>query len=450
MGGYDAVVCGAGVAGLTVARALGRQGRRVLLVDKQRAFPLVHKGELLQPRSLQIFDALGVLPELRRLEARRAHRLSCRTAAGAEIGALDYEVLPAPYNHCLVHYYNQIRAAFAAGPGDGVEVRLGMRADRLLRDRDGRVAGVRLVGNAGTDDAGDARDDLDARDALDVAAALTIAADGSGSRLRALAGIGVSRHKYGHDLVGFDLAEVTALDSDIAAHLTRDGLRLLFSMPGRRARLYAQLPAGAFRRIGRAGLPSWTRWLLDTVPALAPVADQVADCAAVQVLSAWRFTAPMWVLPGLALVGDAAHGVHPMAGQGMNAAIADGWTLAEQLAGLDKLTAADLDAALRRYDAVRRPELTYISRLSHSLARLFTDTTWPGQVLGRRVLHHNRNNARLQSIITYNMSGLGVRRFTMRDRLIQFGLLFDPRGRHLPPVQSPPAALGTADSIPAD
>jgi 2-polyprenyl-6-methoxyphenol hydroxylase-like FAD-dependent oxidoreductase len=425
MGSYDAVVCGAGVAGLTAARALSRQGRRVLLVDKQRVFPLVHKGELLQPRSLQIFDALGVLTELRRLEARRAHRLSCRTAAGAEIGALDYEVLPAPYNHCLVHYYNQIRAALATAHGDGVEVRLGMRADRLLHDSDGRVTGVRLVGSGGADDA------------HEVDAALTIAADGSGSRLRAVAGIEVSRHKYSHELVGFDLTEVDALGSDIAAHLTRDGLRLVFSMPGRRARLYAQAPAGAFRRIGRAGLPGWTQWLLDSVPALAPVADRVADCADVRVLSAWRFNAPVWVLPGLALVGDAAHCVHPMAGQGMNAAIADGWTLAEQLADLDKLTAPDVDAALRRYDAVRRPALNYISRMSHNLAGLFTDTTWRGQVLGKHMLRHNRNNTRLLFILTYNMSGLGVRRFTMRDRLIQFGLLLDPRGRHLPPAPSP-------------
>jgi hypothetical protein len=39
----------------------------------------------------------------------------------------------------------------------------------------------------------------------------------------------------------------------------------------------------------------------------------------------------------------------------------------------------------------------------------------------------NRNNQRMQHIATYNMSGLGIRRFTWVERLHQLGLLPDPR-----------------------
>lgn len=429
MRSYDVVVCGAGVAGLTVARAFGRQGRRVLLVDKLRVSPPVHRGELLQPRSLEILNALGALNRLKESGALTAQRLVCRTADGAEIGALDYGLLPAPYDHCLVQYYPQIKAVIAAGLDDGVETMLGTRVAGAIQDSRGRTVGVRIVAD-GTE--------------TDVDAALVVACDGSGSHLRSDAGITVERLRYSHELVGYDITGVPDLGSDVTAYLTRDGLRLLFPMPGDRGRLYAQIPAGAYRQIGRAGLPAWTRRLATTVPALAPVADRLPDSLdGAQVATAWRFNAPTWTRPGLALVGDAAHCVHPMAGQGMNAAIADAWALAENFAEVDLGDQAQVDAALERYDAVRRPAVDYVSRLSHNLSTLFTDTTWRGQVLGRHVLRRNRHNARLQFILTYNMSGLGVQRFTARDRLVQFGLLFDPRRRR-PVLQRPAGSPGNA------
>ncbi|GAA1267375.1 FAD-dependent monooxygenase [Sphaerisporangium rubeum] len=402
---YDVIVCGGGIGGLTLARALGRQGRRVLVLEKQRHVPQVHKGELLQPRSLHILGTLGALDGLRAAGALTAERLSCRTEKGEEIGALDYRGLDDPYRYCLVHTYAAIKGTVTAGLD--AEVRYGARADELLRDGSGRVRGVAVVAG---------------REREEVTAALVVACDGSGSRLRTQAGIEVRRTSYGHQLVGYDLAD-PGLGPDIAAHLTRDGLRLLFPMPAGRARLYAQVPAGGVRR---PELAAWTDDMLRRVPALAEVAEPLrASAHDAQVVAAYRYNATRWVTPGFALTGDAAHCVHPMAGQGMNAAIADAWTLAENLTGAGELTQESVDAALGRYDAIRRPAIDYVSRLSHNLAMLFTDTSWRMRVVGRHMLRRNQDNHRLQTIITYNMSGLGVRRFTLRDRFVQFGLLHD-------------------------
>jgi len=61
---YDAVVIGGGPAGSTVATALSRAGRSVLVLERER-FPRFHVGESLLPYSLPIFDRLGVGEKIR-------------------------------------------------------------------------------------------------------------------------------------------------------------------------------------------------------------------------------------------------------------------------------------------------------------------------------------------------------------------------------------------------
>ena len=61
---YDAVVIGGGPAGSTVATALARAGRSVIVFEKEK-FPRFHVGESLLPFTLPIFDKLGLSEKIR-------------------------------------------------------------------------------------------------------------------------------------------------------------------------------------------------------------------------------------------------------------------------------------------------------------------------------------------------------------------------------------------------
>ncbi|HEY1434631.1 MAG TPA: tryptophan 7-halogenase, partial [Thermoanaerobaculia bacterium] len=61
---YDAVVVGGGPGGSTVATALARAGRSVLVLEREK-FPRFHVGESLLPFSLPILDRLGVHDKVR-------------------------------------------------------------------------------------------------------------------------------------------------------------------------------------------------------------------------------------------------------------------------------------------------------------------------------------------------------------------------------------------------
>ena len=61
---YDAAVIGGGPAGSTVATALARAGRSVVLFEKEK-FPRFHVGESLLPYNLPLFDRIGVGDKVR-------------------------------------------------------------------------------------------------------------------------------------------------------------------------------------------------------------------------------------------------------------------------------------------------------------------------------------------------------------------------------------------------
>lgn len=417
MPSYDIIVCGAGTGGLTLAHSVARQGRSVLLVDKAETTAETFKGEVLQPRSLSIFADLGLLDAVRDAGAARIDQLVCARPNGKQICAMDYRQLPAPYNHCLTHTYKGLVDTLIKHLPHNVDLRKGTRATGFLRNSDGRITGVKLARGS---------------EHFEADAHLVVASDGYSSKLRAEAGIQVDMTPYPHQVVAFDLIDVGYLPAQATTLVTRDGIRLVYPMPDGRGRFYAQVPRGHVNRIGKAGLGAWVDGVLRSVPVFAHVADAVrGGINESRVLSARRFIADTWQVPGMALVGDAAHAVHPMAGQGMNAAIADGAALAGELSDLAALDPAGVDTAMRRYEHNGKERMTFVTRFSHNFAELFTGTSAVDWLTARYILRRHGTNPRLSFKVMYNLSGLGVMRFSRLDRLQQLGLP-DPHARDLP------------------
>ncbi|MEU1209451.1 NAD(P)/FAD-dependent oxidoreductase [Nocardia sp. NPDC005825] len=413
---YDIVICGAGPGGLVLAATLGRRGLRVLVCEKQKQPVEQYKGEVLQPRSQQILQELGLLGRLTSAGVVHADELECRDASGTRLVALDYARLSTPFNRVSVHYYHEIQQTLANELPPTVRLEYGSGVQELVRGERGRVIGVR-IGNAGDEP-------------RTVYAALVVGADGQGSRCRTLAGLETGKvSRYEHDLFGFDFPDEGSLPARLTAYVTTDGLRLLYPMPHGRGRLYVQVPIGASRDIRRAGLNEWLVSVSDAVPDLRDVVATLirSDELKAQTLPARRCIAPAWWTPGLVIIGDAAHSVHPMAGQGMNSAIADAAALAETLTETDWGAGTVPDALLAEYERSRRPGLQYISQISHHLSMAFTSTSPTLQAISKRMMLRNEHNIRLQHILTYNMSGLGLRPMTFRDRFYQLGVLSDPR-----------------------
>lgn len=82
---------------------------------------------------------------------------------------------------------------------------------------------------------------------------------------------------------------------------------------------------------------------------------------------------PEIVAPRLALIGDAAHGIHPLSGHGINLGYQDAKALAEQLAATPEWQDIGSERVLRRYQRARREEILLMQYTTDTIRRIFRE-----------------------------------------------------------------------------
>jgi 2-octaprenyl-6-methoxyphenol hydroxylase len=214
-----------------------------------------------------------------------------------------------------------------------------------------------------------------------LSARLVVAADGRGSKIRAAAGIPVTRISYKQSAVVCAIAHDKPHDGVALEHFLPGGpfAQLPMSATADHANLSAIVFTDKTEIVDRLGKLDDARFTQEVAKRLGPQLGGIS-------LIGRRWTYPLsamhaarYTAPRLALVGDAAHGIHPIAGQGLNLGLRD----ALALAGL--IDAADDpggQAMLAAYQAARRPANLLMLAATDTLDRLFS-TNFPPLRLAR-------------------------------------------------------------------
>jgi 2-polyprenyl-6-methoxyphenol hydroxylase-like FAD-dependent oxidoreductase len=361
----DVVIVGAGPAGAALAYLLARRGTAVTLLERHTDFAREFRGEGLMPSGVDAFVQMGLGPALdalpqtrpRVLEFYRGARRLFRIALEPEqIGSFGPRLVSQPA------MLEMLVAEAARFPH--------FRFERGVTARDLLWAGERVVGVrvARRDGEGDDRGDL------------VIGTDGRGSLLRSRAGLDERRTPQSFDIVWckVPLPDFLGDGTTGRAYLGRGHAALVFPAPDGRLQIAWIIAKGSFGDLRRHGVEGWlTEMAAHVSPDLA--AHLLAQRDAIThpfLLDVICDRVERWTVPGLLLLGDAAHPMSPVGAQGINIALRDALVAANHLVPALARNAgpAELDDAATRVQVERLPEVEAIQDQQQGPPRfLFVD-----------------------------------------------------------------------------
>ncbi|HEY7428179.1 MAG TPA: FAD-dependent oxidoreductase [Gemmataceae bacterium] len=367
------VIVGAGPAGMALAYLLARRGVGVTVLETHHDFARAFRGEGLQRSGIDTFRQMGLGERLDRIPY-----LEVRTIEIYSGGQLRVRADPAGLGRGQVRLVSQPALlqmlADEAGRHPSFHIELGVTMRDFLRTN-GRVLGVRASSADGT---------------REYRADLVVGADGRHAATRKHSGLPEVSAPQHYDILWLKVPYPDGYPDRTTAlfEIAANRATLAFPTADGQFQVGFVIPKGGLAALRARGPDEWTEELIGRLPGyladhLRAHREAVAGAALLNVVCG-RLTE--WTSPGLLLIGDAAHPMSPVGGQGVNIALRDALVAANHLCPV--LTAGSdpsaIDAAARQVREERWPEIVAVQQMQQDQARmLLKPDRWSSRLVYR-------------------------------------------------------------------
>lgn len=297
---FDVIVVGGGMVGAAAVLRLAQQGFSVAVIDAQppTPYPPAQRPDVrvsaISCASLRLLQQIGAWARMEQLRFAWYRRLETWEWAHARVSFsardVGQDVLGAMVENAVLHF--ALWQALAVQ--SGVSRFCPARVQTLQETENGPC--LTLEGG----------ETLRAR--------LIIGADGAHSQLRQLAGIGVTGWQYRQSCLLISVCGEAPAGDTTWQEFTPAGPRAWLPLWENYATLVWYDAPAKIRQLQQLDMPALQQAILTTFPARTGQVTPYASAA----FPLTRRHAQYYVRPGIALVGDAAHTIHPLAGQGVN------------------------------------------------------------------------------------------------------------------------------------
>lgn len=402
----DVFIAGGGVGGLALAAKLASKGVHVTIAEQLEKESPVYKGELLQPKTLAILEQLDVLDEIEacghpldQLRFQEIHRRKGKPPKEINLTELDYGRVASKYNHSLMVPHEKTKSILRKKGKTYKEYYHYMPGARFL----GFEKGMAKVKQK--------------KEIIYIEAQIYVGAEGRTSPTRDAMNVQVERKDYNHHFLTVTIPRPPHFTKGKV--ITTSSCFLgLFPLPDNEVRTVFLIKAGEYKTIKEKGLEYLYQAYSELEPELTEGVKSIKEWKKVQLMIPFTYHVDRYYSGNLAIIGDAAHTVHPMAGEGMNLAIQDADVLGELLVWC-KEEDLPFDEHLHYYEDVRKPRVSFLLLLSHLSALVYSFQNEWFRKFRMQAVQRIYDDDQIHVKQMLNISGLGRWDFTFIDRAIQ-------------------------------